>query len=76
MSPDVKELLRKVKSWPEEDQEELADVAPLIEARRTGVYRLSNDERAAVREGMEAARRGELAPDQEIERFYQLHRSA
>jgi len=25
---------------------------------------------------MEAARRGELAPDQEIERFYQLHRSA
>ena len=76
MSPEVKELLRKVESWPEEDQEELADLVRLIEARRTGVYRLSDDERAAVRERMEAARRGEFAADDEIERFYQLHRSA
>ena len=65
-----------VGSWPEEDQEELADVARLIEARRSGVYRLSAEERAAVRKGMDAARRGEFAPDDEIERFYQLHRTA
>jgi hypothetical protein len=76
MSPNVKELLRQVESWPEDDQQELVDVARLIEARRTGVYRLSADERAAVREGKEAARRGEFAPDEVIERFYQLHRSA
>jgi predicted transcriptional regulator len=76
MNANVKEILRQVESWPEEDQEELAEVARVIEARRTGIYRLSDDERAAVREGMAAARRGEFVPDDEMEKFYQLHRNA
>lgn len=76
MSSKVKEILEKVESWPEEDQEELADVARVIEARRTGVYRLSDEERAAVRDGMAAARHGDFVPDDEMQRFYQLHRSA
>jgi predicted transcriptional regulator len=38
------------------------------------LYRLSDEERAAVREGMEDARRGNFATDDEIEAFYQLHR--
>ncbi len=76
MSPDAKKLLERVASWPQEDQEELADVAAEIEARRTGIYRLSDDERTAVRRGMDAARRGEFAPDSEMEEFYQLHRKA
>ena len=63
MSPGLKKLLEQVASWPEENREELADLAREIEARRTGVYRLTNDERAAVLEGMDAARRGEFAPD-------------
>ena len=76
MSANVKDLLRQVESWPEEDREELAEVARVIEARRTGVYRLSDEERAAVREGMAAARRGEFVPDDEMEKFYRLHRDA
>jgi len=76
MSIKVKELLQGIEAWPEEDQRELVEVARLIEARRTGVYRLSDEERAAVRAGMRAARRGEFVPDDEMERFYQLHRNA
>jgi predicted transcriptional regulator len=76
MSPKVRDILQKVESWPEEDQEELATVARVIEARRTGIYRLSDDERARVREGMAAARRGDFVPDEEMEKFYQLHRGA
>lgn len=76
MNTDVKEILREVESWPEEDQEELADVARIIAARRTGVYRLTDDERAAVREGMAAARRGDFVPDDEMEKFYEMHRNA
>ena len=76
MSPGTKTLLERVQSWPEEDQEELAEIAREIEARRSGVYRLSDDERAAVRAGLEAARRGEFASEEEIEEFYQLHRRA
>ena len=74
MSPSAKKILEKVASWPEEDQEELAELAREIEARRTGVYHLSDEERMAVRAGMDAARRGEFVPDNEMEEFYRLHR--
>jgi hypothetical protein len=48
MSPTVKAFLERVASWPEEDQEELAEVAREIEARRKGVYRLSEAERQGI----------------------------
>lgn len=76
MSPDAKKLLQRVSFWPQEDQDELAEVAAEIEARRTGVYQLSDDERVAVRAGMDAARRGDFAPDNEMEEFHSLHRKA
>jgi predicted transcriptional regulator len=76
MSPASKTLLERVQSWPIEDQEELAEVAREIESRRSGVYRLSDQERAAVRAGMDDARRGDFATDEELEEFYQLHRLA
>jgi hypothetical protein len=76
MNTKTRELLKQVETWPEADQDELVAVARLIESRRTGVYRLSDDERAAVRKGVDAARRGDFAPDDEIEAFYQLHRKA
>jgi hypothetical protein len=73
MSPKTKALLEQVQSWPEEDQEELADFAREIESRRSGVYRLSDEERVAVRAGLDAARRGDFASDDEIEALYRLH---
>ena len=73
MNPGTKTLLEQVQSWPQEDQEELAEVAREIESRRSGVYRLSDEERAAVRAGMDAARRGDFVPDLEMEEFYNLH---
>jgi hypothetical protein len=73
MSPKTKALLEQVQSWPEADQEELADVAREIQSRRSGVYQLSDDERVAVRAGIDAARRGDFAADDEIEALYRLH---
>jgi predicted transcriptional regulator len=63
MSPSTKKLLEQVEAWPEEDQEELAEYAREIEARRTGVYTMSDGERAAVRRGLAQADRGEFVPD-------------
>lgn len=74
VSPGTKAILERVESWPIEDQEELADFAREIESRRTGVYRLSDEERAAVRAGLEEVRQGNFASDEEMEEFYQLHR--
>ena len=66
MSPAVKTILERVASWPADDQEELSEIAREIEARRTGVYRLSDEERAAI----DAARRGPLASDDEVEALW------
>ena len=65
-------MLERVQAWPEEDQEELVNVAREIESRRSGVYRLSDEERAAVRAGMDAARRGDFVPEDEMDEFYRL----
>jgi hypothetical protein len=70
MSPGTRTVLERVQTWPDEDQEELADVAREIESRRTGVYRLSDEERAAVPAGMDAARRGDFVPEDEMDEFY------
>ena len=51
MNQAAKEILRRAENWPQEDQEELAEVAREIEARRTGVYVLNDAERAALERG-------------------------
>ena len=59
-------VLEKVRSWPQEDQEELAEIARDIEARRTAVYVLSEDERAAIAK----SRSGPLASDDDVDAFW------
>jgi hypothetical protein len=63
------DLLRRAKGWPREDQEALAHFARELEARRTGVYRLSDDERAAI----QRARQGEYVPDKEMDAYWKCH---
>jgi hypothetical protein len=55
--------------WPDEDQEELAEVAREIEARRTGVYVLNDDETAAL----DAARRTGIASDTDVAALCKRH---
>jgi hypothetical protein len=66
MATDTKNLLELVGSWPQEDVEELEEYARFIEARRTGVYRLTADERAAIKEGVAQADRGEFVSDEVV----------
>ena len=62
----LKEMIEHAETWPREDQEELAEYAREIEARRTGVYIMSDDERAAVGKGLSEADRGEFVSDELI----------
>jgi hypothetical protein len=62
----IDSVLTVVRSWPEEDQQELIALAREIEARRAGVYVLDDDERAAIA----SARRGPLASDDEVAAFW------
>ena len=59
----LKEVIEQAEAWPEEDQVELAEYAREIAARRTGVYVMSDEERAAVRKGLAQADRGEFVSD-------------
>jgi len=75
MNQRTKILLEQVASWPQEDQEELAEYAREIEARRTGVYRLSDDERKGVERGLKAMREGKFASDEQIAAIFRKARS-
>jgi predicted transcriptional regulator len=70
---DIKAVLEGARSWPQEDQEELAEFAREIEARRTGVYVMNDEERAAVRQGLDEATRGEFVPDDEMNAFWKKY---
>ena len=54
----LKDVIEQAETWPPQDQEELAEYAREIQARRTGVYIMSDEERAAVRRGLAQADRG------------------
>lgn len=70
MSPSTKELLKQVEFWPAEDQEELAEYAREIEARRTGVYRATPEELQAT----DDAERSGVATDEEVEAAFRTFR--
>ena len=62
MAPNLRELVEQAQDWPEEDQNELADYAREIRARRTGTYLMTDDEWSAVQIGLGQADRGEFVP--------------
>jgi ParB-like chromosome segregation protein Spo0J len=76
MNADVKNMLSRVARWPEEDQDELAQVALEIEARRHGVYHATPEELQAIDEALAAVSRGELASDVEVEAVFAKYRRA
>jgi hypothetical protein len=69
MKEQIDAVLNSARSWPNEDQEELAEFAREIEARRTGVYILSDDERTAIAE----AEKEDVVPEEEVRAFWKRH---
>jgi hypothetical protein len=62
----LQEVIEQAETWSQQDQDELAEYAREIQARRTGVYVMNEDERAAVRRGLAQADRGEFVPDEVV----------
>jgi predicted transcriptional regulator len=76
-SKTLNEAMRRVESWPEAAQEELAEIALEIDARvKGGRYHASPDELAGIDRGLEAARNGRFATDEEVEAVFLKHRRA
>jgi hypothetical protein len=68
----IEAVLENVRSWPREDQDELAEIARDIEARRKGLYRATAEELQALDE----AEASGTADDHEIEAAFRAFRSA
>jgi hypothetical protein len=68
-------LVERIATLPEELLDEVAQtVEDIVAWHQSGVYQLSDDERASVRKGMDAARRREFASDGEITALYNRRR--
>lgn len=76
MNISLKKMFARAESWPEQDQEDLAQAALEIEARRHGVYHASEEELKAIDEALAAVARGEIASEQQVEAVFAKYRRA
>ena len=74
MSKTIDEVLERVKSWPQQRQQDAARVLEAMEHCGTDVYRLSDDEREMVEVGLEQAKRGEFVSDADMAAFWNRNR--
>jgi hypothetical protein len=70
MTINLKNVLARAETWSEQDQEELAQLALEIEARRHGLCHASTEELKAIDEALAAVARGEIASDKEVDAVF------
>jgi alkylhydroperoxidase family enzyme len=73
MNAKLQTLLERIAALPDELLGEVEESVEEIERWRADIFRLTDEERAAVRKGMAAARRGDFATDEELAAFYRRH---
>jgi predicted transcriptional regulator len=73
MNAKLQNLLERIAALPAELLGDVEESVDEIERWRNDVFRLIDDERTALRKGMEAARRGEFVTDEELAAFYRRH---
>ena len=63
----LKEVMQRVETWPEEAQEQLAELALEIDAELAGgVYHATQEELRAIDEALKEIDRGEVASEEEV----------
>jgi hypothetical protein len=59
-------LMERISTWPEQVQSELVQSLEAIESKHVGPYRLTDDECAAIRRGLDEMRHGRLASEDAV----------
>ncbi len=71
------EAIRRAETWPDEAQEQLAEIAFEIDAElEGGVYHATPEELLGIDRGLKAAQEGRFATDEEVEAVFAKHREA
>ena len=69
--------MRRVEAWPESAQTELAELALEIDAGFSGeVYRATPEELAGIERGLNEAREGRFATDEQVKAAFDKFRRA
>jgi hypothetical protein len=68
----LKDVLERVKAWPESDQEELAEYAEVIESRHGGDYKATAEELQGIDDGD----RADVASEEEVAAAFRTFRRA
>jgi hypothetical protein len=71
MTRQLKEIIERVKTWPAWRQEDAAYLLEMMEESGTTIYRLSDEEREAVREGLDSP----VVSDEEVAAFRNRHKA-
>jgi predicted transcriptional regulator len=70
----LERAINKIRELPEADQDDAAELLLILALRATAPEKLDDATRAAVREGLAQARRGEFASDEEIAALFDPNR--
>jgi len=65
------QAIARARTLPDDDQDAVA--LAILSMADTMIEPLDDETRAAIREGLEQARRGEFVPDEEIEALWKRH---
>jgi hypothetical protein len=71
MTRQLKEIIERVKTWPEWRQDDAAYLLEMMEESGTKIYRLSDEEREAVREGLASP----IVSEAEVRAFRNRHKA-
>jgi predicted transcriptional regulator len=70
----LEQAIEKIREMPEAEQDLAAEVLLSIVAKKEEPVPLDKETRAAIRQGIEQADRGEFVSDEEMEAFFARHR--
>ena len=73
MNTKLQSLFERLATLPDELLAEVEESVEEIERWHGDIFRLTDEERAAVQKGMVAAQRGEFVSDEELAAFYRRH---
>ena len=73
MNKILEQAIEKIRALPDDAQEYAASVLEQIAAAGGDVYRLSDDERALVRDGIADLEAGRVVPDADMDAFWSRH---
>jgi hypothetical protein len=71
----IESVLDRVRTWPQQRQEDAVRILLAMEDQDTGVYRLSDTERAEIHAALAEVERGEIATDEQVSAVFSRFRN-